>query len=44
VFFEKEKEYAPKIVSLILPALAPLAYVPSSSAPSPTVPAPAEVA
>jgi hypothetical protein len=48
-FFAKVKEYAPKLMSLILPAPAssastPSASVPSSSAPSPTDPDPAEVA
>jgi hypothetical protein len=38
-FFKKAKEYAPKLVSLILPALTP-----SSSTPIPTDPAFAEVA
>jgi hypothetical protein len=43
-FFAKAKEYAPKLVSLILPAPAPSTSAPSSSAPAPTDPAPAEVA
>jgi hypothetical protein len=43
-FFAKAKEYAPKLVSLILPAPTPSASVPSSSAPYPTDPALAEVA
>jgi hypothetical protein len=48
-FFKKAKEYAPKLVSLILPAptpstFAPSTSVPSSSTPVPTDPASAEVA
>jgi hypothetical protein len=43
-FFAKAKEYAPKLVSLILPVPVPSASAPSSSAPTPTDLAPAEVA
>jgi hypothetical protein len=48
-FFAKTKEYAPKLVSLILPAPTPSAFahsasVPSSSAPAPADPTPDEVA
>jgi hypothetical protein len=48
-FFKKAKEYAPKLVSLILPALTPSASAPSTSVPSlstpiPTDPASTEVA
>jgi hypothetical protein len=48
-FFKKAKEYAPRLVSLILPAPtpstpAPRTFAPSSSTPAPTDPATAEVA
>jgi hypothetical protein len=43
-FFVKAKEYAPKLVSLILPAPVPLTSAPSSCAPTPTDPTLAEVA
>jgi hypothetical protein len=48
-FFKKAKEYAPKLVYLILPAptppaSTPSAFVPSSSTPAPTDPASVEVA
>jgi CRISPR/Cas system-associated endonuclease Cas3-HD len=47
--FVEAKKYVPKLVSLILPApaplaSAPLASAPSSSAPAPADPSPAEVA
>jgi hypothetical protein len=38
-FFAKAEEYAPMLVSLILPAPAPSAAVPSASAPSSSAPA-----
>jgi hypothetical protein len=42
-FFSEAKKYAPNLVSLILPAPMPLPTIPSSSAPAPTDPFPAEV-
>jgi hypothetical protein len=39
-FFKKAKEYAPKLVSLILPAPTPSATAPGSSTPSSSMPAP----
>jgi hypothetical protein len=39
-FFKKAKEYAPKIVSLILPAPTPSITAPGTSAPSSSMPAP----
>jgi hypothetical protein len=41
-FFAGAKKYAPKLVSLILPAPTPSASAPSSSAPVPTDPSPTE--
>jgi hypothetical protein len=43
-FFSEEKKYAPNLVSLILPMPTSSTVVPSSSAPTPTDPSPAEVA
>jgi hypothetical protein len=40
-FFKKAKEYAPKLVSLILPASTPSTTAPGTSAPSSSTPAPA---
>jgi hypothetical protein len=39
-FFKKAKEYAPKLVSLILPAPTPSTTTPGTSAPSSSTPAP----
>jgi hypothetical protein len=43
-FFKKAKEYAPKLVSLILPAPTPLTAAPATSAPSSSTPASANPA
>jgi hypothetical protein len=43
-FFKKAKVYAPKLVSLILPAPAPSTTAPRTSAPSSSMPAPASSA
>jgi hypothetical protein len=43
-FFKKAKEYAPKLVSLILPTPMPLASAPSTSAPSSRTPVPMDPA
>jgi hypothetical protein len=43
-FFVEAKKYAPKLVSLILPAPTPSASTPFSIAPAPADPSPAEVA
>jgi hypothetical protein len=42
-FFSEAKKYAPSIVSLILHVPTPLTIAPSSSAPTPVDPSPAEV-
>jgi hypothetical protein len=43
-FFKKAKEYAPNLVSLIVPASTPLTPAPGTSAPSSSTPAPTDPA